>query len=407
MFDRVSMGADTSKRSVTRTMFLPEPTPREKQFTIVSVDDHIVEPPDMFVGRLPRQFQDAAPRIVERDDGAEVWLYEDKEYPNIGFNAVVGKPKDAWSAEPARFDEMRRGCWDVHFRVKDMDLNDVYASLNFPSFLAGFAGQKFSDANDQALGLATMRAWNDWHIDTWCGSHPTRLIPCQITWLNDAELAAAEIRRNADRGFKAVSFTELPERIGRPSLHTGYWDPFVQACEETGTVICLHIGSSSSTQTSSEDAPPETIQALFPMNAQLAAVDWLYSQIPMRFPQVKIMLSEGGIGWVPGMIDRIDHNWRHHDWTGTWPRTPGTPSPVEVFRRNFWFCALDDPTAFVLRDHIGLEHIVLESDYPHVDGTWPNTQDVVRESLRDLTDEEVRKVCYENACAVFRHPLPG
>ena len=116
---------------------LPDPTPRERQHILISVDDHVIEPPDMFDGRLPAALADRAPRIVETD-GRQVWRYEDREYPNIGLNAVIGRPKEEWSMEPARFDEMRRGCWDIDARIADMDLAGIWASLNFPSLIAGF-----------------------------------------------------------------------------------------------------------------------------------------------------------------------------------------------------------------------------------------------------------------------------
>src|SRR5919108_6038920 len=164
---------------------LPDPTPRERQHILISVDDHVIEPPDMFDGRLPAALADRAPKIVETD-GRQVWRYEDREYPNIGLNAVIGRPKEEWSMEPARFDEMRRGAWDIDARIADMDLAGIYASLNFPSFLPGFSGQRLQQTTtDPELALACTRAWNDWHLEAWAGTHPDRIIPCQIPWLLD------------------------------------------------------------------------------------------------------------------------------------------------------------------------------------------------------------------------------
>src|SRR5213080_4425600 len=195
---------------------LPDPAPRARQHIVISVDDHIIEPPDMFVGRVPAKFADRAPVIAEQPDGSQVWRYEDREYPNIGLNAVVGRPKDEWSMEPARFDEMRRGCWDIEARIVDMDLDGVYASLCFPSLIAGFAGTIFAKSKDQELGLAALRAWNDWHIDEWAGSHPDRIIPLQLAWVNDPKAAADDIYENAARGAKAVSFPENPVDLKMP-----------------------------------------------------------------------------------------------------------------------------------------------------------------------------------------------
>ena len=386
--------------------FLPEPERRPRHYTVISVDDHIVEPPDTFTGRLPAKFADRAPKVVEKDDGTETWVFDGQEFPNVGFNAVVGRPVDEFSFEPTRFDEMRRGAWDIDARIADMDLNGVYASLCFPSFLPGFAGQRLQQStNDQELALAAVRAWNDWHLEAWAGAHPDRIIPCQLPWLLDPEVGAEEIRRNAERGFKAVTFTEAPHVLGLPSLHTGYWDPIMQACEETETVVNLHVGSSSSSPAAAPDAPADAVGVLFFGYAMFATVDWLYSLIPVRFPNIKICLSEGGLGWVAGLMDRLDHMLRYHDMYGTWQPSFGL-TPSEVLGRNFWFCAIEDPSSFGQRDRIGVEHILLEADYPHCDSTWPDTQERIRDEIGDLPADDIRRITWQNASELYRHPVP-
>ena len=215
--------------------FLPEPERQPRKYTFISVDDHIVEPPDIFEGRLPRALQDRAPRVVEEADGRQHWSFEGKQYPNIGFNAVVGRPVMEASFEPTRFDEMRRGAWDIDARIADMDIDGVYASVNFPSALLGFAGQRLQrETDDPALALALIRANNDWHKEVWADAYPDRIIPCQVPYLLDPEVGAAEIRSNAARGFKAVTFPEAPEKLGLPSLHTGYWDPVMRGLRGDG-----------------------------------------------------------------------------------------------------------------------------------------------------------------------------
>ena len=198
-------------------------------------------------------------RGSSRPSGGETWVYDGDELPNVGFNAVAGRPVSEYSWEPARFDEMRRGAWDIDARVHDMDLNGIYASVNFPSFLAGFSGYRLQLGHDADLALAVVRAWNDYHLEVWAGTHPGRIIPLQLPWLLDPEVAAQEIRRNAERGFRAVSFTESPDKMDLPSLYSDHWDPFFRACEETETVLCLHFGSSGTTPTASDEAPPEAV----------------------------------------------------------------------------------------------------------------------------------------------------
>ena len=389
-----------------RATLLPDPEPRPIKVPVISVDDHLIEPPDMFEGRLPAALQDGAPRVVEFENGAQAWAFEDNLYPNIGLNAVVGRPKDEWSMDPARFEEMRPGCYDIEARVLDMDRGGLWAALCFPSLVSGFCGAVYSQAKDPALGLACLRAFNDWHIEVWAAAHPERIIPLQLPWLADVEIAAAEVHENAARGFRAVSFPEFPARMGLPSIFSGLWDPFFAACEETDTVVCLHTGSSGWAPLASGDPPFEIMPTLFPVNAVIAAGEWLWSGVPLRFPRLNIAMSEGGLGWVPMLMDRTDYVLSHSASGSESTSWPTSLRPSEVLGRNFWFCSIDDPSVVALRHKIGVDHIMVESDYPHADSSWPDTQQVLVESWGSLPDDELRAVAYENAARLFRHPLP-
>jgi len=395
------------RRDTTTTSIglLPDPAPRQRHYTIVSVDDHLIEPRHLFEGRVPKHLADGAPRVVTNDVGQEAWEFEGTLYPQVGLNAVVGRPKDQWTIDPARFDEMRRGCWDIEARIADMDIDGVYASLCFPSLIAGFAGTVFSRSADAELGLACLRAWNDWHLEEWVAPHPDRMIPLQLAWLRDPHVAADDVRRNAARGFKAVSFPENPVDLKLPSMHTDHWDPLLRACEETETVICLHNGSSGWTGSRSPEAPLELYTTLFPVNALTTAADWLWSGIPWRFPGIRIAMSEGGIGWVPMLLDRIAYV-RDHSASGLSAWKGGSLTPMDGLRRNFWFCTIDISSTIALRDHIGIDHICLESDYPHADSTWPDTQSQAAAGLAGLRDDEIRRLTWQNASELFRHPVP-
>jgi predicted TIM-barrel fold metal-dependent hydrolase len=385
---------------------LPDPEPRAIRVPIISVDDHLIEPADLFERRMPAALADRAPRIVELDNGQQAWTYEDRLYPNVGLNAVVGRPREEWSMDPARFTEMRAGCYDIDARVADMDRGGIWAALCFPSLVAGFCGSVFSKSKDPELGLACVRAWNDWHIDVWAGTHPERIIPLQLPWLADVELAASEVIDNAPRGFRAVSFPEFPAQLGLPSIFSGHWDPFFAACAETSTVVCLHTGASAWAPLPSPDPPFELLPTLFPVNALLAAAEWLWSGVALRLPSLSVALSEGGIGWVPMLMDRVDYVLEHSASGSDSTAWPSDLKPSEVLGRNFYFCTIDDPSVVELRHRIGVDHIMLESDYPHADSTWPDTQTVMGETLGDLPEDELRAIAAGNAAKLFRHPLP-
>jgi len=393
------------RAAVASYTLLPEPEPRPAQFRVISVDDHLIEPAGMFDGRLPSKFAEMAPRLIADERGRESWLLEDKLMPVFGMDSCVGRPAAEWSMAPLRHDEMRPGSWDINHRIADMDLNGIDASLNFPSLWTGFAGSAFTRMKDADLALALVRAWNDWHLEVWAGAYPGRIIPLQVTYLLDPEIAADEIRRNAERGFRAVTFSENPTGQGLPSIHSGHWDPLFAACEETETVLCLHTGSSGHTTETSEDAPFEVNISLFPTSGIISAADWIWSRVPVRFPNLKIALSEGGVGWLPLAIDWLDHTNRKHDvWTGTWRGIDLRPS--EVLLRNFWFCTIDEPLGLrAVLQQVPQARVMVEVDYPHADSSWPDTQELLARLFDGLDGPTIEAVSHGHAAELFRWPL--
>lgn len=298
---------------------------------------------------------------------------------------------------------MRPGCYDVDARVADMDVNGVWASVNFPSQITGFCGRVFFGAVDADLGAACVRAWNDWLFEEWHQAHPERIVPLGIAFLADPAEAAAEIRRNADRGFTAVALPERPHAVGLPSLwDRGHWDPILEACVDTATVVCLHVGSSGMPPIPPGAPALQLGATLFGQLSLAACAEWLWSGYPLRLPDLRIAMSEGGIGWVAMLLDRLENVVDRSGYGLGWE-----VAPAEVLARNFWFCTLDDPSTIDTRHRIGVEHIMVETDYPHGDGTWPDTQEVLRSCWGHIPTGELRKMCSENAAALFRHPLPA
>jgi predicted TIM-barrel fold metal-dependent hydrolase len=392
------------KRPATRPL-LPDPEPRAVRYTVISVDDHLMEPPETFEGRMERRFADRAPRVVETEEGHQVWSIEGTPYFQVGFMAVAGRAREDHRVEPARYDEVRPGCWRIEDRIKDMDINGIWASVNFPSGVTGFGGTLFSELDDADFGLACVRAWNDWLFEAWHGPFPERIVPLGITYLTDPEKGAAEIRRNAKRGFTAVTMPEQPHRQGLPPVFDAYWEPIIRACAETQTVLNLHVGSSGFAAMPPGAPMLELGATLFQAMAFESCAEWLWSGWPARYPELKIAMSEGGIAWVAGLIDRVDNIMARSGYGRGWPAKDVTPS--ECLRRNFWFCMIDDPSTIATRYAIGVENILCESDYPHGDGTWPDTQIVLERLLDDLAPEEIRMLTHRNAAALYRHPLPA
>jgi predicted TIM-barrel fold metal-dependent hydrolase len=366
---------------------------------LVSVDDHVVEPPDVFAHRLPARWRDRAPRVVRKPDGTDVWVWDGQQIPNIGLNAVAGRPPEEYGMEPTSFDQLRPGCYDVDARVRDMNANGVLASLCFPSF-PGLCGNLFLRNADRELTLMMLRAYNDWHVDAWCGAHPGRFIPLAIPPAWDPQAMADEVRRMARKGCHAVSFSENPEKLGLPSLHSPHWDPFWAACCDEGTIVCLHIGSGQGMAFTSMDAPVNVMITVQPIAIVPCAADLVWSRVLREFPSIRFALSEGGIGWVPYFLERADYVYRHH---AAWTRPDlGGRLPSEIFRQHIVTCFISDDVGVRLRHEIGIESITWECDYPHSDTTWPNAPEILARSLTGVPDEDVRRITHENAMRHFR-----
>jgi predicted TIM-barrel fold metal-dependent hydrolase len=377
---------------------------RIQDLVLVSVDDHVVEPPTVFENQLTSKVLKLAPKVKRRPDGSDVWEFEGAEVPNIGLNAVAGRPREEYGLDPTSFDEMRKGCWDIDARIDDMNANGVLGSMCFPSF-PQFCGQLFSRTKDKDLALVLLQAYNNWHIDEWCGAYPGRFIPLGLPVLWDVELLVKEVERLADKGCHAVSFSENPAKLGYPSLHSPHWEPFWAICESLGTVVCMHIGSSSQLTVTSDDAPFDVLATLQPMNIVQAAADLIWSPVLRAHPDLRIALSEGGIGWLPYFLDKIDNvyrkqsAWTHQDF--------GNRLPSEVFREQIVTCFIDDRPGVEMRDQVGLENITWECDYPHSDSEWPLAPESVARVMDGVPDEEIDRMTHLNAMRIFHFDPVG
>src|SRR4051794_10154694 len=338
-------------------------------------------------------------RIDERRP-VEFWAYEDTLVPTStsGLAAVAGREQTEYDNAPRSFAEMPAAYYDSVARTVEMDKDGVLASLAFPSY-PRFAGQIFLEAKDHDLALRCVEAYNDWMIDEWCGSAPGRHIPLCIVPLWDVDLAVKEVQRAAAKGARAISFTENPAPLGLPSIHTaGYWDPFFAAVADAELPLCIHIGSSSQTIMPSQDIPQSIRSGLVPLNGLVSAFDWLLSGIFVRHPGLKLVISEGGIGWIPFILDRADYTWHHQP--DARERLPEPPS--HYFADHVFGCFISDPHGVSVVRDIGIDNVMMESDYPHSDSTWPNTTAYAEKALAGLAPDEAYKIARGNAERLFR-----
>jgi predicted TIM-barrel fold metal-dependent hydrolase len=386
--------------------------PLREHHQIVSVDDHLIEHPRVFQDRLPERFRAAGPQIREVD-GKHLWHYDGKVFPTIGLNAVAGKPREEWGMDPVRYEDMIPGCYDPAARVKDMDLDGVQSALCFPSF-PGFAGSTLFGGKDRELAHLCVQAWNDFYLDEWCATAPDRFVPLGILPFWDIDLAVAEAERLAAKGARTISFPDSPVPGGLPSFHSDHWDPLWQVCSDAEMPLSLHFGAGGYVPGFSfaarpldpgklvaPDAPFAVAIALFSSNLMWTTVDLLFSGKLQQFPKLQFSLAEGGIGWVPYILERSDYTWDRHKY---YQNIDFDTRPSDLFREHFWGCFIDDEHGLINRHQIGIDRIMIEIDFPHSDSHWPNSRKRAAEVLADVPDDEVEKIVETNARRMLRFP---
>jgi|SRR5690554_3836374 len=365
---------------------------------LLSVDDHVIEPPDMFDRHLPEKYKDKAPKMHSIKGGNDSWTYEDMVLPNIALNAVVGRPAEEYGVEPAAYSQIRKGAYDIKDRIDDMNVNGVLSSICFPTF-PEFAGTLFVKSKDKEAAKAIVSAYNDWHIHEWAGGAPGRIIPIAILPLWDIDACVAEAKRVSKLGVHTVTFPDVPAAKGLPSIHSDYWDPLWKVMSDNKMVISTHIGSGMMAPHVSKESPIDSWIVTMPMSIANATADWLFSPVFKKFPDLKIALSEGGIGWIPYLLERADFTYRHHHaWTNS--NFEGM-LPSELFHRNFITCFIDDVFGLRNTEFLNTDMVTWECDYPHSDTVWPNCPEQLWDSINHLPDEIINKITHENVMREF------
>ena len=391
---------------------------------IISVDDHVTEPPDLWTSRLPARLKARGPQVrrgpvktasdplrgktqfdVPGGRIGDYWIYEGKPVGSVltPITHAVGIEGDRIVNHPMTYDEINAGAWKQDARLKDMTSNHVEASLCFCNAVSGYCGQLYLRQPDKELALACLEAYNDWMIDDWCaGEGRGRLIPLILIPLWDVGLAVAEVRRCAAKSAISVSFCENPHELGLASIYSGYWDPFFEACAETGTCISMHIGSSGKIPTTAPDAPYMMTSILMFVDSMTSTLDYILAGVFERFPTLKIAFSEGQIGWLPYAVRRADKVWLAKDKETTgYKRTPKPPSSYVA--GHVYGCIFDDDTALLCRDLIGMGQIMMEVDYPHSACAFPNVVEVATglAEVAGLDAQERHKLFRGNAIEAY------
>jgi predicted TIM-barrel fold metal-dependent hydrolase len=381
---------------------------------LISVDDHVLEPADLWTNRVPAKDRDRAPHMELDDKGMDYWVYDGKRYPSSGLSAVAGKSKEEFSPEPLSYSEMRPGCYDPRARLADMDQAGILASLCFPT-VTRFCGQLFSEASDREFGFTCLQAYNDWMIEEWCGAAPGRYIPLVLIPLWDPKLAAKELERCAAKGVTTFAFSENFEPLGLPTIHdkNGYWEPVMATANELELVVSMHVGSSSQLPQISKDAPFMANLAWGAARTSGTMLSWLFSGLFQRYPNLKIALSEGEVGWMPYFLERAEQVLDKQRFWVQRGVTFGEHADIggidldnldlrASFRDHVYGCFIDDIHGINSLGEIPEDNIMCETDYPHSDSTWPDCIKIVKSRIQHLPEETQFKLLRGNAERLYR-----
>ena len=374
----------------------------------IDSDTHITEPPDVWTSRLPAKFRDAAPRMIRRDDGIDVWRFgnTERQIP-VGATAVAGW-HEPFPSFPKNLDECPPAAYDARARLEYMDRIGAWAMALYPN-IGGFGSETFLGLDDPELMLACVRAYNDWLIE-WIEPDPRRFIPVMATPFWDVEAAVEEIQRCKGLGHKAVLFTSAPQDFGMPFIGDPHWNPIWDAVQDVDLPISLHIGSGdfqdqlfNPDRFAAHGIAPTTVagsmSVLLTNGIQL--MDILMSGVLPRNPKLRMVSVESGIGWLPFVKESLDHGFEYANVRGEKPEFERLPS--DYMREQVWACTFfEEYAVHRCLDEIGVDRVMFETDYPHPVCLYGDeVRDKIDSAFGELEESQRRAVLFGNAAALY------
>ena len=380
-------------------------------YSIIDVDTHVTEVPDLWTSRVPEKMKDKVPHVAKDNRGREWWFLGDQRIASPGLSATAGVgDMKSW---PSSYDEMHPGAFDAKARLKYMDEMGIWAMVMYPN-VGGFGNQAFLKLGDKDLMLACVRAYNDWQTE-WAAADSRRLLPITSTPFWDIEASVKEVQRCAEMGHKGILFTGEPQSFGEPVIGDKHWDPLWEAAVDLDLPVSFHIGSGNMEMGLSKEkvttyGKMATFAALcvdiFLTNG-IQLSDLLVSGVLARFPKIQFVSVESGIGWVPFALEALDYQFLGNRVAEERPDLEMLPS--EYFARNVFACYWFEQTApRRLIDKVGIDNILFETDFPHPTSLYgEEVHDRIRTGLDDCEPEVRRKILWENAQKLYKVEEPS
>lgn len=381
-----------------------------KRYTIIDVDTHVTETPEVWTSRVESRFRDRVPYVDLDGRGRQAWFLNGKRIALVGLTATAGV--GSATRAPKTYEEMHPGAYDARARLRYMDEMGIWAMVMYPN-VAGFGNQQFLKLEDPELMLACVRAYNDWQTE-WASADPRRLLPITSTPFWDVPAAVAEIRRCARKNHRGILFTGEPQAFGQPLIGDPHWDPLWEVATELDLPVSFHIGSGDMGSGGRERARTYGRMASFTAGSvdiflrngnQL--VDLLLSGVLARHPEIKFVSVESGVGWIPFVLEALDYQYKGNRVAEEHPEFELLPS--QYFHRNVYACYWFEETApRRLLDKVGVGNVMFETDFPHPTSLYgAEVHERIAKGLGDCEPEVRRKILWENGRDLYKVEEPG
>jgi len=382
----------------------------------VDSDSHFSEPYDLWTSRAPAKYRDDVPQVKTGPDGKLSWFLGDQRLFMAGGASFVNREGDKEAffqfdiTTGKSWDEIHEASYDARARVRLMDELGIWAQIVYPNTL-GFAAGALVQSLDRGLAYECVKIYND-AIAEWQAESDGRLFPQALVPFWNIEDAVKETQRIKEMGLTGVTMAGEPHQGGLPDLGQPAWDPFYEVVSELELPINIHVGSTNNTSASHSVAWPSLeARASKPVNSvqmELANSRFIsnlvVSDVLIKWPKLKWVSVESGIGWIPYVLERIDYEYREQ-FPGL--AVPDRPTAFEMFRKHiygcFWF-EFAGPNLLV--DYLGPDNVMWETDFPHPTCLHPSPVERTAEQLRDVDPDVVRKIMQDNAVNLYKLPVP-
>jgi uncharacterized protein len=374
------------------------------RFGVISVDDHVVEPPDLWTQCMSQaKWGDRIPHVATQADGTERWVIDGQVRLSTSLAPTGALSKDR-GLEPQTWRDVPKGAHDPQARVAAMDSDGIDCSVLYPS-AAGLSGEAIGAIKDFELQIECARIYNDWIIDIWAAASP-RFVPQAILPTGSIEAAAAEARRVVGRGHKGVIMPAQPSQINpaAPHLYKPDWDLLWTTIQELDVPVCFHAGSAPSVMFEISPAYDAAGARAFDNVRQSAGSAALIngmvlSGILYRFPKMQPVFPGSSIDYVPFALEALDHQWERQRLA----ENEGlTQRPSEIFHRQCYVTTWREKVGLRNRNYVGPERILWESEFPRATSTYPQSARLIENNFAEVPPQDRDLVLWRNAARLYK-----